>query len=93
MQNMSLNLTDEKYVGGPNLKAKDKVNHPSHYTWLKNLCGIEVIDITRHMGFNLGNVVKDQEIIKTKIPNQSEKRQIWYFLISWDKNQIKFNCK
>ena len=58
MQNMSLNLIDEKYVGGPNPKAGDKVNHPSHYTWLKNLCGIEVIDITRHMGFNLGNVVK-----------------------------------
>ena len=58
MQNMSLDLIDEKYVGGPNPKAEDKVNHPSHYTWLKNLCGIEVIDITRHMGFNLGNVVK-----------------------------------
>lgn len=38
--------------------AEDKVNHPSHYTWLKRLCGIEVIDITRHMCFNLGNVVK-----------------------------------
>ena len=36
----------------------DKVNHPSHYTWLKDLCGIEVIDITRHMNFNLGNVIK-----------------------------------
>ena len=58
MQNMSLNLIDKKYVGGPGPKAEDKVNHPSHYTWLKNLCGIEVIDITRHMGFNLGNVVK-----------------------------------
>lgn len=55
---MSLNLIDEKYVGGPNPKAEDKVNHPSHYTWLKNLCGIEVIDIVRHMSFNLGNVVK-----------------------------------
>lgn len=40
------------------LKVNDKVNHPSHYAWLKNLCGIEVIDIVRHMGFNLGNVVK-----------------------------------
>ena len=40
----------------PNVKAPDdKVNHPSHYTWLKDLCGIEVIDITRHMDFNLGN--------------------------------------
>lgn len=36
----------------------DKVNHPSHYTWLKELCGIEVIDITRHLDFNLGNVIK-----------------------------------
>ena len=36
----------------------DRVNHPSHYTWLKDKCGIEVIDITRHMDFDLGNVVK-----------------------------------
>ena len=36
----------------------DSVNHPSHYTWLKELCGIEVIDITRHMDFNLGQVLK-----------------------------------
>lgn len=36
----------------------NRVDHPSHYTWLKNLCGIEVIDITRHMNFNLGNVIK-----------------------------------
>ncbi len=35
-----------------------RVEHPSYYTWLKELCGIEVIDITRHMNFNLGNVVK-----------------------------------
>lgn len=36
----------------------DNVNHPSHYTWLKDLCGIEVIDITRHMDFDLGCVLK-----------------------------------
>ncbi len=36
----------------------DKVNHPSHYTWLKDKCGIEVIDITRHMDFDLGNAIK-----------------------------------
>ena len=36
----------------------DKVNHPSHYTWLKKLCGIEVIDITRYLDFDLGNAVK-----------------------------------
>ena len=36
----------------------DKVNHPSHYTWLKEKCGIEVIDITRHLDFDTGNAVK-----------------------------------
>lgn len=41
-----------------NRTSDDKVNHPSHYTWLKDLCGIEVIDITRHMDFNLGNSIK-----------------------------------
>lgn len=37
---------------------ENRVNHPSHYTWLKALCGVEVIDITRHMDFDLGNVIK-----------------------------------
>ena len=36
----------------------DNVNHPKHYTWLKDLCGIEVIDITRHMNFCLGCAIK-----------------------------------
>lgn len=36
----------------------NRVEHPSHYTWLKDLCGIEVIDITRHMDFDLGNAIK-----------------------------------
>ena len=36
----------------------DNVNHPQHYTWLKELCGIEVIDITRHMNFRCGNALK-----------------------------------
>lgn len=39
-------------------KSEEAVNHPSHYTWLKEKCGIEVIDITRHMDFNLGNSIK-----------------------------------
>ena len=41
-----------------NEQKTDNVNHPAHYTWLKELCGIEVIDITRHMNFNLGQVLK-----------------------------------
>lgn len=36
----------------------DNVNHPSHYTWLKEKCGVEVIDITRHLDFDLGNALK-----------------------------------
>lgn len=36
----------------------NRVEHPSHYTWLKDVCGIEVIDITRNMNFNLGNCIK-----------------------------------
>lgn len=39
-------------------KTNDRVNHPSHYIWLKEKCGIEVIDITRHMDFCSGNAVK-----------------------------------
>ena len=41
-----------------NMTKQDRVEHPSHYTWIKDLCGIEVIDITRHMNFNLGNTIK-----------------------------------
>lgn len=36
--------------------ADDPINHPSHYT--SHPSGVECIDITEHMGFNLGNVVK-----------------------------------
>lgn len=34
----------------------DPVNHPKHYT--AHPSGIECIQITRHMGFNLGNAMK-----------------------------------
>ena len=40
------------------MQKEDKVNHPSHYLWLKDKVGIEVIDITRHMDFDLGNAIK-----------------------------------
>lgn len=39
-------------------EKEDKVNHPSYYSYLKKLVGIEVIDITRHMDFDLGNAIK-----------------------------------
>ena len=34
----------------------DPVNHPKHYT--EHPSGIECIQITEHMGFNLGNAIK-----------------------------------
>lgn len=41
-----------------NIKSNERVEHPVHYSYLKKLCGIEVIDITRHMDFDLGNAIK-----------------------------------
>jgi hypothetical protein len=34
----------------------DNINHPPHYT--SHPSGVECIDIVRHMGFNIGNVIK-----------------------------------
>lgn len=34
----------------------DAVNHPDHYN--AHPSGVECIQITRHMGFNLGNAMK-----------------------------------
>ena len=65
----------------------DSVNHPAHYTWLKDLCGIEVIDITRHMDFCLGNAIKyilraghKKDAILTDTDKQIEdlNKAIWY---------------
>jgi len=47
----TLNIKD----GG--FKSKqDPVNHPKHYT--EHPSGVECIQITEHMGFNLGNAIK-----------------------------------
>ena len=48
-------ITKETY---DRIKEDENVSHPSHYTWLKDKCGIEVIDITRHLSFDLGNAIK-----------------------------------
>lgn len=48
-------ITKETY---DRIKEDENVSHPSHYTWLKDKCGIEVIDITRHLDFDLGNAIK-----------------------------------
>lgn len=39
-------------------KKAEQVSHPSHYAWLKDLCGVEPLDICRHLDFNTGNAIK-----------------------------------
>ena len=71
----------------------DNVNHPQHYTWLKDLCGIEVIDITRHMNFCCGNALKyiiraghkkDASLTDTEKQIEDLNKAIWYL-----KDEIK----
>ncbi len=68
-------------------KKVDNVNHPPHYTWLKDKCGIEVIDITRHMDFCLGNAIKyilraghkqDASLTDNQKEIEDLKKAIWY---------------
>lgn len=40
----------------PDLELFDNVNHPKHYK--SHPSGIECIQVTEHMNFNLGNAVK-----------------------------------
>lgn len=74
------------------------VNHPPHYTWLKAKCGIEVIDITRHMDFDLGNVVKyvlragkkeDSDLIPIEKQIQDLKKAAWYLNDKIDQLEIE----
>lgn len=54
----------------------DPVNHPKHYT--SHPSGLECIQVTRHFGFNLGNVIK--YIWRTDHKNGLEdlKKARWY---------------
>lgn len=70
-----------------NSEKVDNVNHPPHYTWLKDKCGIEVIDITRHMDFCLGNAIKyilraghkqDASLTDNQKEIEDLKKAIWY---------------
>jgi hypothetical protein len=53
------------------------VNHPVHYT--SHPSGVEVIEITEHMGFCLGNAIK--YIMRSELKGnqvQDLKKAIWY---------------
>ena len=55
----------------------DPVEHPSHYT--SHPSGIECIQITEHMGFNLGNAIK--YIWRADLKDKTDedlKKAIWY---------------
>lgn len=57
----------------------DPVNHPSHYT--SHPSGVECIEVTRHMNFNLGNVMKYlwRAGLKDKTPTiQDLEKAAWY---------------
>lgn len=47
---------DEYLSSLPPTPMSDLVNHPPHYTGHPS--GVECIQITEHMGFNLGNAIK-----------------------------------
>jgi hypothetical protein len=55
----------------------DSVNHPKHYT--NHPSGIECIQITEHMGFNLGNAIKYiwRADLKGK-PTEDLYKAVWY---------------
>lgn len=40
------------------VEKAEQVSHPSHYAWLNDLCGVEPLDICRHLDFNTGNAIK-----------------------------------
>lgn len=62
----------------------DPINHPSHYTSSEAKCtmcgaGIECIQVTEHMGFNLGNAVKYAWRCDLKSDAiQDLRKAIWY---------------
>lgn len=57
--------------------VNDAVNHPAHYT--SHPSGVEVITITEHMGFCLGNAVKC--ILRADLKGnalEDLRKAIWY---------------
>lgn len=55
----------------------DPINHPAHYT--QHPSGIECIQITEHMRFNLGNAIKYIWRADLKGSSQQDlEKAIWY---------------
>ncbi len=59
------------------MNTNDPVNHPKHYT--SHPSGIECIQITEHMNFNLGNAMK--YIFRADLKGQAIvdlEKAVWY---------------
>jgi hypothetical protein len=74
-------MADEVRTTGrePAEGANPEVDHPVHYN--THPSGVECIDIVRHMGFNLGNVVKylwRDGIKDTEVEIQDLEKALWY---------------
>ena len=54
----------------------DPVNHPDHYT--QHPSGVECIQITEHMSFNLGNAIKYIWRADLKAGMQDLEKARWY---------------
>lgn len=76
----------------------DPVNHPKHYTNSEASCskcgqGIECIDVTRHMGFNIGNAVKYLWRFQDKGGLEDLKKARWYLEDEIKQREAKESAK
>ena len=63
--------------GARKTASSDPVNHPAHY--VSHPSGVECIQITEHMGFNLGNAIKYVWRADLKADALEDMRKaIWY---------------
>lgn len=65
------------------MSGEDVVNHPSHYTSSPAKCaecgrGIECIDVTEHMNFNVGNAIKYLWRTEHKNGVEDLRKAAWY---------------
>ena len=94
----------ENNVEQSNESANEKteqVSHPSHYAWLKDLCGVEPLDICRHLDFNTGNAIKyllrkdkvDGNKTKTEKRIEDLRKAVFYIQNYWSMEQTDYTCK
>ena len=69
-------------------KERDNVNNPPHYT--SHPSGVECIQVTEHMGFNLGNALKYIWRCDSKLDAIEDlKKAAWYIAREISKRENK----